>query len=159
MIDLKKTELLLLISTCLLSGCESEKSIPEFVDQNAVTAVGVNFDTQQITVINSNTRESVLSCIPATKNNLNLESLTSKTKSATSGMQECARQITDDKNLELTTAIELSQKTIKGFLWENGKKIPANFSVSVTALSEGSICNTIYSGGNQYETCGRRRRR
>ncbi len=141
-----KIGILLIISSFLISGCAYNDSVPSFAENNAVSAVGVNFDTGKIAVVNSDSGKTILPCVRSNKNY------------QSEGKNNCKTEIVFDKNNPaLISAIELSRQPIDGMILKNGKEIPARFFTIVIEAHEGSICNTDYSGGEQYETCGRRR--
>jgi len=51
--SINKTGLFFIFTSCLIQGCSTGSSIPTFVKQEAVSAVGFDFDTKKIIVANS----------------------------------------------------------------------------------------------------------
>lgn len=156
---IKSPGLLLIFFSSLFSGCFDE-SIPKFVDQDAVSADGVNFTTKKLIVIDSATGQKVQPCIPADGANLSLKKKKKLDASnLIKGVEKCKTELILDKdNLPLMAALELSKKPINVKIKVNGKNRDATLVTIHKVLYTGSRCNTDYSGGNQYENCGRRRR-
>lgn len=148
---LKQTGIYTIILVGLLSGCNKDSSAPifKFIEQNAVTATGVNFFSKKLTVLNPDTGKEVLPC-----DNKEISKIDSN---KTNG--KCITKFVDsDINSDLASVLKLSQGPIEGQIEKDGKMVTAHYIVTVKALYEGSNCETVFSGGQQIELCSRRRR-
>jgi hypothetical protein len=137
----------------------SNVPIPRLIEQKAALASGVIFDTAKLVVLDPDTGKEIQPCIPTVVSNQVYQSTEEKNQSDVSdiksGAEKCTTElIIADTNSALNAALELSKKPIQGEIKKNGKVIPARFVVTLTTLYEGSHCNVINSGGNQYQNCG-----
>ncbi|MEI8574092.1 hypothetical protein U737_13645 [Methylomonas sp. LW13] len=139
-----KTSLVLILSSLLVVGCSAIKT---FLEKRVALATGVNFETGKIVALNPESGKEVAACIQSAGDRVT-------DKSSSGNATKCTVELlVSDNNPELTNALELSKKLIQGEIKKNGKTKSARFVISVTTLYEGSDCNVVYSGGNQYENC------
>ena len=159
---IKKTSVFVIFSATLISCNIFSPPIKKLADQNAVSAIGVNFDTNKLIVLDSATGKTVQPCISQGNKKhayKPTEEKIEKMHGTENGLEKCTTTLLIyDKDIALKSAIELSRRPIEGKVLVKGKEVDATYVVIVKALYNGSICNTDSSGGNQYETCGRRRR-
>lgn len=139
-----KTSAALIIISMSILGCSS---IKPFIEKRVALAHGVNFETGKIVALNTESGEEVPAC---TQHSGDRSSDKSNPQNAT----KCSVELlVNDNNPELLKALELSKKLIHGEIKKDGKTKPARFVISVTTLYEGSDCNVVYAGGDQYENC------
>lgn len=144
-----KAIMLLIFSSVVIVGCSAVKT---FIEKRVALATGVNFETGKIVALDPVTSKEVPACIPDAGERSN-------DKSGSGKASKCTVELfVNDNNPELSNALELSKKLIRGEIKKNGKTKPARFVISVTTLYEGSDCNVVYSGGNQYENCSENER-
>jgi len=133
-------------SNATLDATLPTSTIYGLIEQNVVLTSGINFETGKPVVFNPLTGQEVRACIDTATYSVKQPSK--------DGRLEC-----NIKETELTAppavldAIKSSREIINGSFKKNGKEIPARFIVSVTALFEGSMCVTHWSGGNEFEDC------
>lgn len=161
MIIIKNKGFLLLLSICLISGCDSDKPIQKFVDQNVVLGSGVNFDNAKLVVLNSESGNEVPICTPTVDYRQSYQSNDLKKQNGSEyktemTMQPCKTEFIITDNTDLRSALELSRIPIIGKIRKNNELIDARYVVTVTALYKGSHCNSVSSGGYQFERCSRR---
>lgn len=139
-----KTSAILILTSLSIFGCSA---IKPFVEKRIALAHGVNFETGKVVVLNTETGEETPACIQNAGGH-------TTDKSSSGDSAKCTVELlVNDNNPELANALELSKKLIKGEIKKNGKTKPARFVISVTTLYEGSDCNVVYAGGDQYENC------
>jgi len=139
-----KTGILLILSSVLVLGCSAVKT---FLEKRVALASGVNFETGKIVALAPETGKEVAACIQSSGDR-------ATDKSSSGNAKKCTVELlVNDNNPELANALELSKKLIKGEIKKDGKTKSARFVISVTTLYEGSDCNVVYSGGDQYENC------
>ncbi len=155
---LSKTSLLLFVGTSLIS-CSPIQKLAE--ENNVVLLLGVDFETAKRVAIDAETGKEVLPCIQTGGSNQDYQFNESKkgyeATDTKNSRQECETELILEDNPTLKTALELSKKPIQGTIRKNGKEIPAQYIVGVTAVYRSSHCNTDSSGGDQHERCGRSR--
>jgi len=101
----------------------------QLFDKDAILTTGINFNTIQPIILSSITGEAIKPCTQIT----------------------CRVQAIPP-NTAVKTALE-NTKPIPGHILIKGKRVPATYIVSVTALYEGSKCITRYINGRQYKFC------
>lgn len=140
----------------------SVNKIERFVEQRAVLATGVNFDTKKLVVVNAENGQLAQRCLPIAPSkvdNQGIETTFDPAHHSTKNiaLPVCDVEIITDSNPELAAAIELSKKTIEGKIKRDNAYVTAHFVVEVKGVYPGSHCNVTSSGGYQYQTCSRKR--
>jgi hypothetical protein len=160
-INLSKNQslLMLLVLFLIIVVCyiifwipDSKESISsQLIDNKSVSAIGINFDTGKSIALDPYSEEEILPC--------KKRSISSEGKD-TKGIQKCKINENEIIASELVlNAIKNSREIFEGFVINGDKKIPAKFTISVSALYEGSMCHTYWSTGDQLENCISVRRR
>lgn len=174
---IKKTDLylLMLLSICLVlflffilywEQFKPDIPIRELIEQRAVVATGVNFDTKVLVVLDPRTGKEIPPCDQVWGSKPGYQSVKENKLARTIDMkkdkQKCRTMIITDSNSNLISALELSRKPIAGKIKnvkKNGKEevIDAQYVVTVQALFNGSDCTTI-PGPDQIEHCNEKHR-
>jgi hypothetical protein len=128
----------------------STHPIASFIGQNVILINGYNFETTKPVVINPLTSIEIGSCI--IRSNKKTTNPPQGQPDKDYGRVKCTSEIVNPPPF-LNEAIQNSKSIIEGFIRKDGKLIPARFVISVTALYQGSKCETYLSGGEQYEVC------
>lgn len=147
LLTLGMSSLVLLLSACIEKPQNDQEDplSPLMVEQNVVLVSGVDYETGRLFAYDPISAETIMAC--------NSISTDAKRKQQMS-KQECLINDYEIRAPEsVLDAIKTSQETIDGSVIKDGKEIPARFVVTVSALYEGSLCVTEWSGGAQYENC------
>jgi hypothetical protein len=119
--------------------------ITGFFAKDVVMAIGIDFWTGKSIILNPIAETTITTCNPDSLGDL-------PTNQAQVTQIGCNSQVINPTP-ELANALQSSQGIINGTIRKNGQDIPARFVVAVTALYEGSLCQTYFSGGDQWELC------
>jgi hypothetical protein len=137
---------ILLLFNALYPKPNSKQSIASrLIDQNSVLATGIIFDTGKSIAFDPLTEKEISPC-NKTANTIKQRKV--KTKHGCK-----VNEFKIDAPAAVLDAIKNSRQIYKGFVTRDGKKIPTTFVSTVTALYEGSLCHTYWSGGVQLENC------
>jgi hypothetical protein len=151
-----KQSALIIFASLVLVACDKSQSIPGLSDKHVILANGVNFDSGELVVLNTITGKQVQPCDSSTIKENNHSSTggyhSDSTQTEKLNNSKCDIQIIDPSEF-LQNAISSGDKVVNGTVLKNGKKIPARFFITVTALFPSSYCSTLYGSGAQYDQC------
>jgi hypothetical protein len=138
--------LIIVVLYICFGGSDPKESIAtKLVDDDSVAAIGINFKTGKSIAIDPYSEMEIKPC----KKTYNLTKKKNSKENENCNINE-AKIIAPQSVLN---TIKESQTIFEGFVIKNGEKIPAKFTLSVSALYEGSMCHTYWSAGDQLENC------
>lgn len=156
---MSKKILIILLSSLVISGCNTQernsshkasRPIYTLIHKEASLAVATGIKGEPF-VIDALGGKKQSSCSSSDIENNTLES-SQKSLQPKDKVSGCELPIVKPST-ELLEAIRKTHTSILGTVIKDGKEVQVKFYPVLIAANAGSYCSTIFSGGNQYQTC------
>jgi hypothetical protein len=157
----RKLSYICILLAFFISGCEN-MPIEKFVTQRVVLASGIDFNNQNLVLLDSETGEEI-SCNPFAETNLNMARLKNKENYLINEKPNCENQFSfsnnSDSNALLKSALELAKECKQIEIIKDGKSTLVSMCNTVTILYPGSICNTTVGPGTTGQSCSPKKKK